>query len=91
MVGQDVVRVLSRPAFHDLVLTSSGDLGYLGPQWRRDIGCAGSDVPMQVALSLPVYSSSNIDIKFVQLHLRSRLGLHNISMRICQVLQPGQA
>lgn len=48
MVGQDVVRILGRPAFHDLLLTSSGDLGYLGAQWRRDAGCAGSDVPIQV-------------------------------------------
>ena len=47
MVGQDTVRILGRPAFHDLVLTSSGDLGYLGPQWRRDIAYAGSNVPMQ--------------------------------------------
>ena len=47
MVGQDAVRILGRPAFHDLVLTSSGDLGYLGPQWRRDIAYAGSNVPMQ--------------------------------------------
>ncbi|KAK9798495.1 hypothetical protein WJX73_001271 [Symbiochloris irregularis] len=47
MVGQDVVRILGRPAFHDLLLTSSGDLGYLGAQWRRDVGSIGGDVPMQ--------------------------------------------
>lgn len=27
---------------------SSGDLSYLGPQWRRDIAFAGNNVPMQV-------------------------------------------
>lgn len=48
MVGQDVVRILGRPAFHDLLLTSSGDLSYLGAQWRRSCGSLGSDVPMQV-------------------------------------------
>lgn len=48
MVGQDVVRILGRPAFHDIHLISSGDLSYLGPQWRRDIAFAGNDIPMQV-------------------------------------------
>lgn len=50
MVQQDVVRILGRPAFHDIHLVSSGDLSYLGPQWRRDIAFAGNDVPMQVRL-----------------------------------------
>lgn len=48
MVGEDVVRILGRPAFHDLQLASSGELSYLGPQWRRDIAFAGNNVPMQV-------------------------------------------
>jgi CCR4-NOT complex subunit CAF16 len=26
---------------------ASGDLSYLGPQWRRDIAFAGNNVPMQ--------------------------------------------
>lgn len=47
MVGQDAVRILGRPAFHDIQLVSSGELSYLGPQWRRDIGFAGSNVAMQ--------------------------------------------
>ena len=47
MVSPDTVRVLGRPAFHDLALTASGTLGYLGPQWRRDVASAGSNVPMQ--------------------------------------------
>jgi hypothetical protein len=29
-------------------LTANGELGYLGPQWRRDIAFAGNDVPLQV-------------------------------------------
>jgi CCR4-NOT complex subunit CAF16 len=49
MVGQDVIRVLGRPAFHDIQLTASGQLSYLGPQWRRDIAFAGYDVPMQAS------------------------------------------
>lgn len=48
MVGEDCVRILGRPAFHDLQLVSSGDLSYLGPQWRRDIAFAGNNIPMQV-------------------------------------------
>lgn len=42
------VRILGRPAFHDIALASSGALSYLGPQWRRDIAFAGNNVPMQV-------------------------------------------
>ncbi|KAK9803153.1 hypothetical protein WJX72_004123 [[Myrmecia] bisecta] len=47
MVGQAVVRVLGRPAFHDIQLTSSGDLSYLGAQWRRDVSFAGYNVALQ--------------------------------------------
>eukprot|EP00227_Mantoniella_beaufortii_P014997 CAMPEP_0197591266 /NCGR_PEP_ID=MMETSP1326-20131121/12978_1 /TAXON_ID=1155430 /ORGANISM="Genus nov. species nov., Strain RCC2288" /LENGTH=296 /DNA_ID=CAMNT_0043156667 /DNA_START=93 /DNA_END=983 /DNA_ORIENTATION=+ len=42
MVGEDVVRVIGKPPFHDINLTCSGDLGYLGSQWRRNVGSAGS-------------------------------------------------
>jgi CCR4-NOT complex subunit CAF16 len=48
MVGQDVVRILGRPAFHDIELVSSGDLSYLGPQWRRDLAISGSSAVLQV-------------------------------------------
>ncbi len=48
MVGKDAVRILNRPAFHDIQLTSSGDLSYLGQQWRRDVAFAGYNVPIQV-------------------------------------------
>lgn len=48
MVGKDAVRILGRPAFHDIALTSSGDLSYLGQQWRRDVAFAGYNVPLQV-------------------------------------------
>jgi CCR4-NOT complex subunit CAF16 len=47
MVDRNAVRILGRPAFHDISLTSSGALSYLGPQWRRDVAFAGSNVPMQ--------------------------------------------
>ena len=50
MVGPEAVRILGRPAFHDIQLTSSGQLSYLGQQWRRDIAFAGSNVPIQVAI-----------------------------------------
>jgi CCR4-NOT complex subunit CAF16 len=47
LVGEDAVRILGRPAFHDIQLTASGDLSYLGPQWRRDIAFAGNNVALQ--------------------------------------------
>lgn len=47
MVDPSTVRVLGRPPFHDLALASSGELSYLGPQWKRDIAFAGTDVPLQ--------------------------------------------
>lgn len=50
MVGPEAVRILGRPAFHDIQLTSSGQLSYLGQQWRRDIAFAGYNVPIQVCL-----------------------------------------
>ena len=53
MVDRDAVRVLGRPAFHDIALTSSGELSYLGQQWRRDIAFAGYNVPIQVPTPLP--------------------------------------
>ena len=51
MVGEDAVRVLGRPPFHDIKLTCDGELSYLGAQWRRNIGSAGADVPLQGDIS----------------------------------------
>ncbi|KAL3675079.1 hypothetical protein R1sor_025027 [Riccia sorocarpa] len=48
MVEPDMVRVLGRSAFHDTYLTSSGNLAYLGGEWRRDVAFAGFDVPLQM-------------------------------------------
>ena len=45
MVPTEDVRVIGRPPFHDTELTCSGDLAYLGAQWRRNVGSAGS-VPL---------------------------------------------
>lgn len=63
MVGQDVVRILGRPAFHDIHLSSSGDLSYLGPQWRRDIAFAANDVPMQgdIAAGKMIFGVDGVD------------------------------
>ena len=47
MVDKDAVRILGRPAFHDITLAASGELSYLGAQWRRDVAFAGYDVPIQ--------------------------------------------
>ena len=51
MVGEDTVRVLGRPPFHDIALTCGGELSHLGAQWRRHIGSAGADVPLQGDIS----------------------------------------
>ncbi|XP_024019103.1 ABC transporter I family member 20 isoform X2 [Morus notabilis] len=51
MVEPHMVRVLGRSAFHDTALTSSGDLSYLGGEWRREVAFAGFDVPIQMDVS----------------------------------------
>ncbi|PRQ42446.1 putative iron-chelate-transporting ATPase [Rosa chinensis] len=51
MVDPSMVRVLGRSAFHDTALTGSGDLSYLGGEWRRDVAFAGFDVPIQMDVS----------------------------------------
>ena len=40
------VRVIGRPPFHDTALTCSGELSYLGSQWRRNVSFAGTSVPV---------------------------------------------
>ncbi|KAL6132822.1 hypothetical protein ACLB2K_065061 [Fragaria x ananassa] len=51
MVDPTMVRVLGRSAFHDTALTGSGDLSYLGGEWRRDVAFAGFDVPIHMDVS----------------------------------------
>ncbi|KAL0842536.1 hypothetical protein Bca101_015781 [Brassica carinata] len=51
MVEKHMVRVLGRSAFHDTCLTSSGDLCYLGGEWRRDVAFSGFEVPIQMDIS----------------------------------------
>ncbi|CAN6681141.1 unnamed protein product [Malus baccata var. baccata] len=51
MVEPHMVRVLGRSAFHDTALTGSGDLSYLGREWRRDVAFARFDVPIQMDVS----------------------------------------
>ncbi|KAF6149218.1 hypothetical protein GIB67_026074 [Kingdonia uniflora] len=51
MVDPSMVRVLRRSAFHDTALTSSGDLCYLGGEWKRDVAFAGFEVPIQMDIS----------------------------------------
>ncbi|CAA0834641.1 ABC transporter I family member 20 [Striga hermonthica] len=51
MVEQDMVRVMGRSAFHDTALTASGDLAYLGGEWRREVAFAGFEVPIQMDVS----------------------------------------
>ncbi|KAL8265627.1 hypothetical protein R6Q59_002971 [Mikania micrantha] len=51
MVEPEMVRVLGRSAFHDTSLTSSGDLAYLGGEWRREVAFAGFDVAIQMDIS----------------------------------------
>ncbi|KAJ9681700.1 hypothetical protein PVL29_017876 [Vitis rotundifolia] len=63
MVEPHMVRVLGRPAFHDTALTSSGDLCYLGGEWRRDVAFAGFEVPIQMDVSAEkmIFGVSGID------------------------------
>ncbi|KAL9141139.1 hypothetical protein ABFS82_14G083600 [Erythranthe guttata] len=51
MVDQNMVKVFGRSAFHDTALTSSGDLSYLGGEWRREVAFAGFEVPIQMDVS----------------------------------------
>ncbi|KAM7474348.1 hypothetical protein LguiB_021591 [Lonicera macranthoides] len=51
MVDPEMVRVLGRSAFHDTGLTSSGDLCYLGGEWRREVAFAGFEVAIQMDIS----------------------------------------
>ncbi|KAK4786885.1 hypothetical protein SAY86_010718 [Trapa natans] len=51
LVEPHMVRVLGRSAFHDTTLASSGDLSYLGGEWRREVAFAGFDVPIQMDVS----------------------------------------
>ena len=55
MVPEKDVLVLGRPAFHDVSLTNSGELSYLGTTWRREVGSAGSvalgaDIPARTMI-----------------------------------------
>ncbi|XP_031251394.1 ABC transporter I family member 20-like [Pistacia vera] len=63
MVEPHMVRVLGRSAFHDTALTSSGDLSYLGGEWRREVAFAGFDVPIQMDVSAEkmVFGVAGID------------------------------
>ncbi|XP_010270871.1 PREDICTED: ABC transporter I family member 20 [Nelumbo nucifera] len=63
MVEPHMVRVLGKSAFHDTGLTSSGDLCYLGGEWRRDVAFAGFEVPIQMDISAEkmIFGVSGID------------------------------
>lgn len=65
MVGQETVRVLGRSAFHDTALTASGDLSYLGGEWRREVAFAGFDVPIQMDVSADkmIFGVAGVDPK----------------------------
>ncbi|CAI9103597.1 OLC1v1002112C1 [Oldenlandia corymbosa var. corymbosa] len=51
MVEPEMVRVLGRSAFHDTALTVSGDLCYLGGEWKREVAFAGFEVSIQIDVS----------------------------------------
>lgn len=50
-VPEDCVSVLGRPPFYDTLLTTSGDVAYIGGNWDRDIAFAGYAVPLQGGFS----------------------------------------
>ncbi|GBG62058.1 hypothetical protein CBR_g28535 [Chara braunii] len=51
LVDPTVVRVLGRSAFHDTTLVATGELSYLGGEWRRDVAFYGFDVPLLADVS----------------------------------------
>lgn len=63
MVEPHMVRVLGRSAFHDTALTSSGELSYLGGEWKRDVAFAGFEVSIQMDISAEkmIYGVSGVD------------------------------
>ncbi|KAF3453916.1 hypothetical protein FNV43_RR04357 [Rhamnella rubrinervis] len=86
MVEPHMVRVLGRSAFHDTTLTTSGDLCYLGGEWRRDVAFAGFEVPIQMDISAEkmIFGVGGIDpqrrselIKVLDINLSWRL--HKVS------------
>ena len=63
MVAEDAVRILGRPAFHDTALTTTGALAYLGGTWRRDVACAGKDMPLagDISAQAMIYGVAGVD------------------------------
>lgn len=51
--------------FHDTALTASGDLKYLGGEWRREVAFAGFEVPikMDVSAETMIFRVSGTDPK----------------------------
>ena len=102
MVDPEMVRVIGRSPFHDLKLASSGQLAYLGHQWRRSVASAGGDLPMQGDLSAHtlIFNVPNVDeerrqrlIDLLDINLEWRM--HRVSdgqrrrVQICMgLLQP---
>ncbi|KAL4636732.1 hypothetical protein ACB092_03G029700 [Castanea dentata] len=86
MVEPHMVRILGRSAFHDTALTSSGDLSYLGGEWKREVAFAGFEVAIQVDVSAEkmIYGVAGIDpqrrdelIKVLDINLSWRM--HKVS------------
>ncbi|XP_047342524.1 ABC transporter I family member 20 [Impatiens glandulifera] len=63
LVEPHMVRVLGRSAFHDTGLTTSGDLSYLGGEWKREVAFAGFGVAIQMDISAEkmIFGVSGID------------------------------
>ncbi|KAG0475937.1 hypothetical protein HPP92_012778 [Vanilla planifolia] len=63
MVEPEMVRVMGRSVFHDTALTSSGELSYLGGDWRRDVAFAGFEVTIQMDISAEkmIYGVHGVD------------------------------
>lgn len=63
LVEPEMVRILGRSAFHDTALTVSGELCYLGGEWRREIAFAGFEVSIQMDVSAEkmIFGVSGVD------------------------------
>ncbi|GLT72876.1 hypothetical protein SLA2020_447730 [Shorea laevis] len=69
MVEPHMVHVLGRSAFHDTMLTSSGDLSYLGGEWRREVAFAGDELikVLDINLSWRMHKASDGQRRRVQI------------------------
>ncbi|GMH44842.1 hypothetical protein BSKO_12794 [Bryopsis sp. KO-2023] len=63
MVPEDDIRILGRTPFSDLQLSCTGKLTFMGSTWRRNVGSAGFDLPLQgdISAETMIFGVENVD------------------------------